>query len=80
MSEEIPQELIDTGLEWHCHAKHYYRSGETHQATKLRDGWAVSIGSDAHDVQRFASFAEAVRPTVAEALAVARRMIEAANG
>ena len=81
MSEEIPQELIDTGLDWAWHAPRYYRAVRgTHHATRLDGRWSIAIGAESErDPIRYAAFAEAVRPTAAEALAVARRMIEAAQ-
>lgn len=81
MSEEVPQELIDTGLDWWWHAPRYYRAVRgTHHATRLENKWAIAIGAESEQAPQWHSaFAEAVRPTVAEALAVARAMIEASK-
>lgn len=79
MSTNIPQELLDTGLEWRCMGANHYRAGNV-TSTKLHQSWSVTIGDGATPSgARFAQFVDAVRPTAAEALAVARRMIEAAQ-
>lgn len=80
MSEEIPQELIDTGLRWteteHDGQYVVYDSGVRYYC-HIRAG-RVDLTMLRYDYDGWTS-SNACRPTAAEALAVARRMIEAAQ-
>lgn len=80
MSEEIPKELLDTGLRWTAterDGQYVAYDGAFRYDCHTRAG-RVDLTMLRYDYSGWTS-SNACRPTVAEALAVARRMIEAAQ-